>query len=111
MATHSRPYVIETMMPYQRSFAAPAPAFVIHDATGSCIWLSRALGDALPCPLFGINQLPGDAERVRSVDELAQKYLAAVRGVQAEGPVTLIAYGFGCRIALAMGLLLQAARE
>ena len=89
------------------SVTASAPAFVLHDATGSSVWLSRTISSTMPCPLFGINQLPGDAETVRSVDELARKHLVALRTVQPSGPITLLAYGFGCRVALAMGLLLQ----
>lgn len=44
---------------------------------------------------------------VASVQELALRYIRAIRGVQPDGPYVLVGYSFGCRVATAMCLLLQ----
>ncbi|MFR9806886.1 amino acid adenylation domain-containing protein [Pseudonocardia sp. RS010] len=90
------------------------PLFCIHPA-GGFAWPFAGLVPHLPAdrPVLGL-QLPslsGADLPERTVDELAARYVATVRGIQPTGPYQLLGYSFGGVVALAMAAQLTSAGE
>jgi thioesterase domain-containing protein/acyl carrier protein len=101
------------LVPIRASGSRP-PVFCVHGMGGevlSYVDLAHALWSDQP--LYGLQALPWrqDEDVELSVEEIAAGYLAAVRGVQPEGPYRIAGYSFGGFVALEMAQQLLAAGE
>jgi len=90
------------------------PLFVIHPAEGTVlgfVQLARQLGEEQP--FYGLQApgLEGEAEPLRSVEQMAAHYVMAVRKVQRHGPYFLAGWSFGGLVAFEMAQQLIAAGE
>ncbi|WP_344639323.1 thioesterase domain-containing protein [Kitasatospora cystarginea] len=94
--------------------AARSPFFLLHPVGGS-VYFYRELSRCLPAqlPVFGFQAagLRDGAEPLGTVEELAARYLAELRGVQPTGPYALGGAAFGGLVALEMAQRLHAERE
>eukprot|EP00965_Chrysotila_dentata_P057519 1908089-Pleurochrysis_carterae.AAC.2 len=80
---------------------------MIHDFTGM-LWGLDRLAQDLEAPCIGIQCSDYYLRDCTSVAELATRYLRQVMSMsRSRGPVQLIAYSFGCRIAYRMASLLH----
>ncbi|MFJ6798059.1 MupA/Atu3671 family FMN-dependent luciferase-like monooxygenase [Streptomyces sp. NPDC091268] len=86
------------------------PLFCLHSSTGtSTSYFPLAQHFDEDRPLYGIDAapiVPGAPEE--SLDELAERYRAAIREVQPEGPYHLLGWSLGGGLAWAVASLLQA---
>jgi amino acid adenylation domain-containing protein len=90
------------------------PFFCVHPAGGGvfCLMeLARALGPERPFYGLMAHGWQDGEEPLRSVETMAERYLAAVRGVQAAGPYLLGGWSFGGLVAFEMARRLEAAGE
>jgi thioesterase domain-containing protein/acyl carrier protein len=92
----------------------PRPLFCVGGAFGSVHYLlplARALGGGLP--FYGLQApgLDGKEAPIDSIEELAARYLQAIRQVQPHGPYVLAGHSFGGVVAYEMGRQLRARRE
>jgi len=88
--------------------------FCVHGAGGNVLNLrdlSRRLGDDQPFYALQAQGVDGKLPPLRSVEEMALLYLAAVREVQPHGPYLLAGYSGGGVVALEMAQRLHAAGE
>jgi len=92
---------------------ARRPLFFVPGVLGSPFYLSnlaRSLGDR---PFYGFESpgLDGRAEAVTSIEELAARYVAAMRACQPEGPYLLAAQSWGGYVVHEMTRQLAAAGQ
>lgn len=90
------------------------PLFLIHGAGGSVMELfTLARGMTWSGPVIGIQArgLDGSSAPHRSVDVMAEEYLAAMKARQPNGPYLLCGYSFGGLLAFAIAQRLRAAQE
>ncbi|HUS25138.1 MAG TPA: alpha/beta fold hydrolase [Candidatus Binatia bacterium] len=90
------------------------PLFIVHGVGGSAmelLGLARLIDDGRA--VYGIQARGFDAQDTpsRDVPAMACEYLAAVRGVQPEGPYLLAGYSFGGQVAYEMARQLQEAGD
>ncbi|RDI50183.1 non-ribosomal peptide synthetase [Nocardia mexicana] len=97
-----------------RSGGSAEPLFCVHPVGGTA-WQFGPLTRLLRAdrPIIGLQfpALSGNEIRARTIDELADKYLAAIRGIQPHGPYHLLGYSLGGNIVHAMSARLAAAGE
>ncbi|MET7638033.1 MupA/Atu3671 family FMN-dependent luciferase-like monooxygenase [Streptomyces sp. NPDC005438] len=102
----------DLLVPLKTTGALP-PLFCLHSSTGtatSYVPLAGRLAEDRPC--YGLEAapiVPGEPEE--SVEALAERYCAAIRTVQPEGPYHLLGWSLGGGIAWAMASLLQSRGE
>jgi thioesterase domain-containing protein len=94
--------------------AARRPLFCVHPAGGDVLCfvpLARWLGADQPC--FGLRShgLEAGEEPLRSIEEMASRYVAEVRQAQPVGPYLLAGWSFGGLAAFEMAQQLVAAGE
>jgi len=93
--------------------AEKAPLFCIHGAEGQALTfgdLARTLsaaGDDRPVFAFEARGLAAGQAPLRSIEEMAALYLAALREVRPRGPYRLLGYSMGSKIAFAMARELE----
>jgi amino acid adenylation domain-containing protein len=89
-----------------------APLFIVHGVGGNVMELF-GFGRRLNCPVYGLQAkgLDGRAEPNRSIADMADYYLAAIRSVAPHGPYRLAGYSSGGLIALEMAERLRAQGE
>ncbi|HEX2202459.1 MAG TPA: amino acid adenylation domain-containing protein [Longimicrobium sp.] len=97
-----------------RPEGAEAPIFVVHPAGGTVFryaHLARHLPEGRP--VYGVQAVgvAGEAEPLGSVEEMAARYVEAVREAQPRGPYLLSGWSAGGVIAFAMAHRLRAAGE
>jgi amino acid adenylation domain-containing protein len=90
------------------------PFFCVHPAGGNIICyisLARRLGPDQP--LYGLQSpgLNGSQEPLQSIEEMATRYLEAVRSVQPSGPYLLGGWSFGGALAFEMARQLESQGE
>ncbi|MEO6995118.1 MAG: amino acid adenylation domain-containing protein [Lacunisphaera sp.] len=87
-----------------------SPLFLVHGAGGNVL-LYRALAPHLAPdrPLYGLQSrgLDGKSEPLRTIEAMAESYLANVRAVQPHGPYLLGGYCLGGTVAYEMAHLLR----
>lgn len=97
-----------------RSEGAGPPLFVVHDVYGEVVH-TRLLATLLPegFPIYGLlgQALEGRGIPERSVEELAGRYVAAIRAVRPHGPYLLYGASSGGMIAFEMARQLRRAGE
>jgi thioesterase domain-containing protein len=104
-AADARDSIIVPLRPTGRGM----PLFFVHSALGSTGYyanLARAMsGDA---PIYGINSvgLFGDAAPLLSFEEMAARYIEAMRNVSPQGPYLVAGHSMGAYIAFEMCLQL-----
>ena len=103
----------EVLLPI-RSGGNKPPLFCIHDA-GGFSWPYSKLMRAIPPgrPIYGLQarMLTQRAIHPRSIDDMAEDYLAVIRTVQPRGPYHLLGWSFGGLVAHAIATKLQALGE
>ncbi|WP_116115615.1 non-ribosomal peptide synthetase [Austwickia chelonae] len=102
----------DILLPLRRS-GSGEPLFCIHPGGGYALpFLPLARRLRADRPVVGI-QLPepGVLGPVETFDGLVEHYVAAIRGVQPEGPYHLLGYSFGGTVAYAMAGRLRAAGQ
>lgn len=89
-----------------------APLFIVHGVGGNVMELF-GFGRRLACPVYGLQAkgLDGNAEPNRSIADMAEYYLAAIRSIAPNGPYRLSGYSSGGLIALEMAERLRAKGE
>ncbi len=91
----------ETLVPVRAGGPAP-PLFFVHGGGGTVLFL-RDLASALPAgrPVYGLQSEGQDGRRMERwrVEQMAVRYLKAVRHVQPQGPYVLGGYCFGGLVA------------
>jgi amino acid adenylation domain-containing protein len=87
------------------------PVFFVHPGLGGfyCQKLSGAMPDR-PFYLLGGENMTG-LQRLPTIEELARRYVQAIRGVTPRGPYRLAGYSIGCTVAYEMARQLEAAGE
>ncbi|MFF2088441.1 amino acid adenylation domain-containing protein [Nocardia sp. NPDC058176] len=97
-----------------RAEGSAAPLFCIHQIGGTA-WKYAPLARLLRAerPIIGLQmpQLTDPQTQTRTLDDLAQFYLAAVRRIQPRGPYHLLGYSLGGNLAHAMAAILEAEGE
>jgi acyl-coenzyme A synthetase/AMP-(fatty) acid ligase/thioesterase domain-containing protein/acyl carrier protein len=95
-----------------KSAGEGAPLFIVHGVGGNVMELF-GFGRRLDCPVYGLQAkgLDGRAEPNRGIADMAEYYLAAIRGKQPHGPYRLSGYSSGGLIALEMAQRLRAQGE
>jgi nonribosomal peptide synthetase DhbF len=103
----------EVVLPI-RPVGTKLPLFCIHDA-GGFSWPYSKLIRHIPSehPIYGLQarNLTQRAMRPRSIDEMAEDYVALIRRIQPQGPYNLLGWSFGGLVAHAVATQLQAAGE
>jgi amino acid adenylation domain-containing protein len=104
---------LEVLLPLRAS-GSLTPLFCIHPG-GGLSWSYSALIRELPAgrPIYGL-QARGirEPERLaRSIDEMAEDYVQAIRQIQPAGPYNLLGWSFGGLVAHAAATLLQSRGE
>jgi len=92
--------------------AGVAPLFCVHGAGGNVLnfkVISDRLGAQLPFHGLQAQGVDGRLQPLKSVEEMAEQYVDAVRAVQPRGPYQLAGYSAGGVIALEMAQRLKAA--
>ncbi|HJQ98080.1 MAG TPA: non-ribosomal peptide synthetase, partial [Candidatus Polarisedimenticolaceae bacterium] len=92
-----------SLVPIQPDGDLP-PVFGVHGHSGEVLFyrpLSDRLGASQPFYALGSAGLAG-AEAHRTIDEMADHYLAEIRQVRPRGPYALLGYCFGSIVALEM---------
>ena len=97
-----------------RAEGSVPPLFCIHQIGGTA-WKYAPLARLLRAerPIIGLQmpQLTEPDKQTRTLDELAQFYLDAVRRIQPQGPYHLLGYSLGGNLAHAMAAVLEAEGE
>jgi amino acid adenylation domain-containing protein len=92
------------LVPIRDSGSKP-PLFLVHGAGGGILWGYANLGEYLPNdqPVYGIES-PGmrGMPELRSIQEMASRYVSEIRSLQPEGPYFLGGYCFGGNVAFEM---------
>ncbi|MCW2610328.1 MAG: hypothetical protein JWM15_1574, partial [Cryptosporangiaceae bacterium] len=97
-----------------RSAAGPAPLFCVHPAVGMSWCYSGLLRHLDPSrPIVGLQarHLTTPGALPRTVEEMAEDYLAEIRAVQPSGPYHLLGWSFGGIVAHAMATKLERTGE
>ncbi len=112
-ARTDEPHEATALVPIQSRGNRP-PLFLVHGAGGGMFWgytnLARHLGDDQPVYAFRSRALDGLPE-LRSIEALADAYLASLRAFQPHGPYCLGGYCFGGNVAYEMARKLRAVGE
>jgi amino acid adenylation domain-containing protein len=90
---------------------AGAPWFAIHPIGGGVMGYQALAAELGPTrPFFGLQAagLDGEAPPLETVAAMADRYMAAVRQAQPEGPLHLIGWSFGGLVAFEMARAFQA---
>jgi amino acid adenylation domain-containing protein len=98
------------LVPIQARGERP-PLFCVHPAGGGVICylpLAQRLGGGQP--VYGLEARPRQ-ERLTTLEELGEHYLAAVREVQRRGPYCLLGWSFGGLVAFEMARQLRGSGE
>ncbi|MEY4566178.1 MAG: hypothetical protein RLY14_1148, partial [Planctomycetota bacterium] len=86
------------------------PLFLVHGAGGNVL-LYQALAKRLAprYPLYGLQSqgLDGESEPLKSIEEMAERYVREIRGVQSKGPYFLGGYCLGGTVAYEMAQQLR----
>jgi len=94
--------------------SGPQPVFIVHGIGGHVMEL-RSLLRAVDCPgpIYGVQArgVAGDVPPLRSVQEMARSYVAAIRVLQPHGPYLIGGYSLGGLVALEMARILLAEGE
>jgi len=88
-----------------QSVGAAPPLFAVHGIGGGVLCyraLARRLGEGRPFYALQAPALAGEAPTHLGIEEMAERYVAEVRRVQASGPYYLLGLSFGGNIALEM---------
>ncbi|GAB2706429.1 amino acid adenylation domain-containing protein [Nocardia thraciensis] len=97
-----------------RSAGSAPPLFCVHPVGGTA-WQFAPLARLLRAerPILGLQfpALGGNEIRARTIDELADRYLATIRHIQPHGPYHLLGYSLGGNIVHAMSARLAAEGE
>jgi acyl transferase domain-containing protein/thioesterase domain-containing protein/SAM-dependent methyltransferase len=101
------------LVPLQPSGSRP-PLFFVHPAAGVVfpyVELARLLGDDQP--FYGVQAvgLDGLSEPDQHIEDMARRYVEALRAVQPKGPYHLGGFSFGCLVAFEMAQQLARAGE
>ncbi|MGH8889217.1 MAG: non-ribosomal peptide synthetase [Acidothermaceae bacterium] len=102
-----------SLIPIQANGSA-LPIFGVHGGAGTILLyheLSRALGNDQPFYGLQIAGLYGGEAPDQTVEEMAERYLAEMKQVQAQGPYTILGYCFGALVAQEMALRLTDRNE
>jgi thioesterase domain-containing protein len=90
------------------------PLFLVHPAAGTVdcyVALAHQLGPDQPLYAFQAAGLDGREEPIARMDEMAARYIAALRQRQERGPYLLGGWSFGAIVAFEMARQLRAAGE
>ncbi|MDA5285014.1 alpha/beta fold hydrolase, partial [Streptomyces sp. Isolate_45] len=102
------------LVPLKQGDGAGVPLFLVHPVGGS-VFFYRELARLLPAEQavygFQARGLDGAAAPLRSIEEMASRYLAQLRAQRPTGPYALGGASFGGLVALEMAQLLRAAGE
>lgn len=93
-----------------RTTGSKRPFFCVHPGGGNALCyvaLARHLGDDQPIYAFQAAGIEPDEEPVSSVEEMAARYVAAMRLAQPEGPYTIGGWSMGGVVAFEMARLLE----
>ncbi len=93
-----------------RGEGTAAPLFCVHPIGGEVLGyreLARALSVERPVYALQASGIDGLSTPLESVETMAARYVAAIRGVQAAGPYFLAGWSFGGLIALEMARQLE----
>jgi acyl-coenzyme A synthetase/AMP-(fatty) acid ligase/thioesterase domain-containing protein/acyl carrier protein len=111
----------EAIRSYQPSIVVPirttgdrSPLFVVHGGAGNAVWvrsLAAQLDEDRPVYALRAPALDGLQPREASLEELAARYVAAVRAVQPHGKFHLYGYSLGGVIAWEMARQLEDSGE
>ncbi len=112
-ADASEPAASSPLVPLQPGGSRP-PLFFVHPAAGVVfpyVELARTLGPEQP--FYGLQALglDGLSSPDQRIEDMATRYVAALRSVQPEGPYHLGGFSFGCLVAFEMAQQLSAAGE
>jgi thioesterase domain-containing protein/acyl carrier protein len=104
---------LDLLLPIRSDGLLP-PLFCVHPATGLSLPYSRLI-KLIPSghPIFGL-QSPNLSQQGRlldSIEDIADEYLSAIRGIQPAGPYHLLGWSFGGLVAHAMATQLQEGGE
>ncbi len=105
------------LTPGRAENAETAPLFCVHGAEGQALTFVdlastlSAAGDDRPVFAFEARGLSDGQEPLRSIEEMAALYLAAIREVRPRGPYRLLGYSMGSKIAFAIARELERGGE
>jgi amino acid adenylation domain-containing protein len=103
------PAAYRTLVPIQ-PLGSRRPVFVVHGGLGSTLFLHNLANKlGLDQPFYGLEPegLDGKAFRRRTVEQMAEHYVQAIRTTQPEGPYQLGGYCFGGLVAVEMAQILR----
>jgi thioesterase domain-containing protein/acyl carrier protein len=99
--------VAPTVVPIQPAGSRP-PLFCVHAVAGHVLCyheLARALGSDQPS--FGIQSEPAAADATDSIEEMAARYVQAIRRIRPVGPCRLAGWSMGGLVAFEMARQLR----
>ena len=99
---------LDVLLPLRRSGARP-PLFCVHPSTGLSWGYAGLLRHLPDRPVWGLQAraMTDAGFAAASVEEIAADYLARIDELQPTGPVHLLGYSFGGRVAFEMAVALQ----
>jgi thioesterase domain-containing protein/glycosyltransferase involved in cell wall biosynthesis len=106
-----------TLVPIATAAGRPEarrPLFLVHPAAGTVdcyVDLAQRLGPDQPLYALQAAGLAGEGEPVARMEEMAARYVAALRGRQERGPYLLGGWSFGAIVAFEMARQLREAGE
>ncbi|MGW2229719.1 amino acid adenylation domain-containing protein [Streptomyces formicae] len=104
---------LNVLLPLRTTGSLP-PLFCVHPAAGISWPYAGLLAHVAPDrPVYGLQArgLSGAEPPARTIDEMADDYLAHIRAVQPSGPYSLLGWSFGGLVAHAVATRLEKAGE
>lgn len=111
--SEAQPELERCLVPLQPGGSQP-PLFLVHGVGGGVLnyrLLAELLGTDQPCYALQASALAGQSHQAESIPEMASRYLAEIRTVQAAGPYYLGGQSFGGKVAYEIAQQLRADGE